>query len=54
MTRPILLAVDDDVSVLEAVVQDLRRQYGATYRVIRAAGGQAAMDTLIQLRERQE
>ena len=28
MARPILLAVDDDVSVLEAVVQDLRRQYG--------------------------
>lgn len=54
MTRPILLAVDDDVSVLEAVVQDLRRQYGATYRVIRAAGGQAALDTLIQLKERQE
>ena len=54
MTRPILLAVDDDVSVLEAVVQDLRRQYGEVYRVIRAAGGQAALDTLFQLRTRQE
>ncbi|HEX8711837.1 MAG TPA: FAD-dependent oxidoreductase [Terracidiphilus sp.] len=54
MTRPILLAVDDDVSVLEAVVQDLRRQYGAVYRVIRAAGGQAALDTLNQLKTRQE
>lgn len=54
MTRPILLAVDDDVSVLEAVVQDLRRQYGEIYRVIRAAGGQAALDTLIQLKARQE
>lgn len=54
MTRPILLAVDDDVSVLEAVVQDLRRQYGEVYRVIRAAGGQAAIDTLTQLKARQE
>jgi thioredoxin reductase (NADPH) len=54
MTRPILLAVDDDVSVLEAVVQDLRRQYGEVYRVIRAAGGQTALDTLTQLKERQE
>ncbi len=54
MTRPNLLAVDDDVSVLEAVVQDLRRQYGALYRVIRAAGGQAALDTLTQLKARQE
>jgi thioredoxin reductase (NADPH) len=54
MARPILLAVDDDVSVLEAVVQDLRRQYGAQYRVMRAASGQAALDTLAQLKVRQE
>ncbi|MGH9607088.1 MAG: FAD-dependent oxidoreductase [Terracidiphilus sp.] len=54
MARPILLAVDDDVSVLEAVVQDLRRQYGAEYRVIRAGGGQAALDTLTQLKAREE
>jgi thioredoxin reductase (NADPH) len=54
MARPILLAVDDDVNVLEAVVQDLRRQYGATYRVMRAASAQAALDTLAQLKTRQE
>src|ERR1019366_10646201 len=54
MARPILLAVDDDVSVLEAVVQDLRRQYGAVYRIMRAASGQAALDTLAQLKARQE
>ena len=54
MARPILLAVDDDVSVLEAVVQDLRRQYGAEYRVLRAASGQAALDTLGQLQSRQD
>ncbi len=54
MARPILLAVDDDVSVLEAVVQDLRRQFGAQYRVMRAASGQAALDTLAQLKARQE
>ena len=54
MARPIILAIDDDVSVLEAVVQDLRRQYGNTYRVMRAAGGQAALDTLAQLKSRDE
>ena len=54
MARPILLAVDDDVNVLEAVVQDLRRQYGSTYRVMRAASGQAALDTLAQVKTRQE
>jgi thioredoxin reductase (NADPH) len=54
MARPILLSIDDDASVLEAVVQDLRREYGATYRVMRAASGQAALDMLAQLKARQE
>ena len=54
MARPILLAVDDDVNVLEAVVQDLRRKYGAEYRVMRAASGQAALDTLAQVKAREE
>jgi thioredoxin reductase (NADPH) len=54
MARPILLAVDDDVNVLEAVVQDLRRNYGADYRVMRAASGQAALDTLAQVKAREE
>ena len=54
MARPILLAVDDDVNVLEAVVQDLRRNYGAEYRIMRAASGQAALDTLAQVKAREE
>ena len=52
MARPILFAVDDDTSVLEAVVQDLRKQYAQQYRVVRAASGQAALDTCVQLKER--
>ena len=54
MARPILLAVDDDVNVLEAVVQDLRRNYGAEYRIMRAASGHAALDTLAQVKAREE
>src|SRR5246127_1598221 len=54
MARPILLAVEDDVIVLEAVVQDLRRNYGAEYRVMRAASGRAALDTLAQVKTREE
>ncbi|MFY9745859.1 MAG: FAD-dependent oxidoreductase [Acidobacteriaceae bacterium] len=52
MARPIILAVDDDASVLEAVVQDLRRKYGQNYRILRAGSGQAALDTCAQLKER--
>jgi thioredoxin reductase (NADPH) len=52
MGKPVILAVDDDVSVLEAVVQDLRRQYGASYRILRASSGPTALDTCRQLVDR--
>lgn len=52
MAKPVILAVDDDISVLEAVIQDLRRQYGANYRILRAGSGQAALDTCAQLQQR--
>jgi thioredoxin reductase (NADPH) len=54
MPKPILLAIDDDTSVLEAVVQDLRRHYGQDYRIVRAASGGAALDICKQLVERKE
>jgi thioredoxin reductase (NADPH) len=54
MPKPILLAIDDDTSVLEAVVQDLRRHYGQFYRIVRAASGGTALDICRQLKERQE
>ena len=54
MPKPILLAIDDDISVLEAVVQDLRRHYGQDYRIVRAASGAAALDICHQLRERKD
>jgi thioredoxin reductase (NADPH) len=54
MAKPILLAVDDDISVLEAVVQDLRSHYGQGYRIVRAASGGAALDICRQLIERKE
>ena len=52
MAKPVILAVDDDISVLETVVQDLRRRYGASYRILRAGSGQAALDICIQLEKR--
>jgi thioredoxin reductase (NADPH) len=54
MSKPVILAVDDDVSVLEAVVQDLRRRYAANYRILRAGSGQAALDLAQQLKQRSE
>ena len=54
MAKPIILAVDDDISVLESVVSDLRRKYGKDHRILRAASGQAALDICAQLVERKD
>jgi thioredoxin reductase (NADPH) len=52
--RPVLLAVDDDPSVLGAVRGDLRSRYGRDYRVITAAGGVQAVEALRELKLRDE
>jgi thioredoxin reductase (NADPH) len=52
MSKPVILAVDDDASVLEAVVQDLRRKYGENYRILRASSGQAALEATEELGRR--
>jgi len=54
MAKPVLLSVDDDPNVLSAIARDLRRQYGDRYRVLRADSGQAALDALRQLKQRNE
>lgn len=54
MRKPVLLTVDDDASVLEALVQDLRRHYGSGYRIIRATSGQAGLDVCTELKRRGE
>ena len=54
MRKPVILTVDDDISVLEALVQDLRRHYGSGYRIIRATSGQSGMEVLEELKRRGE
>src|SRR3954449_11208480 len=50
--RPVLLTVDDDVSVSRAVARDLRRRYGEHYRVVRAEDPQQALDALREVKLR--
>ena len=44
--RPVLLTVDDDPSVSRAVARDLRRRYGADYRIMRAESGEEALQAI--------
>jgi thioredoxin reductase (NADPH) len=52
MGKPVLLSVDDDPGVSRAVARDLRRQYGADFRVLRASSGREALEALRELKLR--
>ena len=44
--KPIILTVDDDPEVLQAISQDVRRAYGDRFRVVRVESGDRALDVL--------
>ncbi|NJR59569.1 MAG: FAD-dependent oxidoreductase [Cyanobacteria bacterium CRU_2_1] len=54
MAKPIILTVDDDPEVLQAVARDLRHQYGDRFRIVRADSGVSALETVQQLKLRNE
>ena len=54
MAKPTLLTIDDDPDVLRAVERDLRREFAADYRVLRADSGATALDALRQLKLRDD
>jgi thioredoxin reductase (NADPH) len=54
MVKPVILTVDDDADVLQAVARDLRQQYGDRYRIIRADSGAAAIEATQKLKLRNE
>jgi thioredoxin reductase (NADPH) len=48
--KPVLLTVDDDLAVSQALTRDLRRQYAQRFRVVRADSGPQALEILRELR----
>jgi thioredoxin reductase (NADPH) len=52
MAKPIILAVDDEPEVLNAIERDLRHHFHAEYRVMKAASGTSALETARHLKQR--
>jgi len=50
--KPVILAVDDEPQVLNAVALDLRRRFRADYRILTAASGAEGLDAIRKLRQR--
>ncbi|MFP5330915.1 MAG: FAD-dependent oxidoreductase [Acidimicrobiia bacterium] len=52
MTKPTILAVDDDPLVLASVARDLRSRYAENYRILRTASGAEALAALTEVKAR--
>jgi thioredoxin reductase (NADPH) len=52
VNKPVILVVDDDPQVLNAVRRDLRSQYREKYTVMSVGSGQEALETAKQLKSR--
>ena len=54
MSRAIILTVDDDPAVSQAVTRDLRERYAADYQIVRAGSGPEALRVLDELAHRDQ
>ena len=52
MRKPVILAVDDEPEVLNAVERDIRHHFRGDYRVMKARSGREALETTVQLKKR--
>ncbi len=48
--KPIVLTVDDDSEVLQAIARDVRRGFGEHFRIMRAESGERGLDILRKLK----
>ncbi|MGH7674035.1 MAG: FAD-dependent oxidoreductase [Gemmatimonadales bacterium] len=52
MSKPVILTVDDDAEVLNAVERDLRSHFRTDYRIVKASSGAEALDAVQQMQQR--
>ena len=52
MARPVILSVDDETHVLNAIDRDLRRRFASEYRVLKASSGEEALQAVRELKKR--
>jgi thioredoxin reductase (NADPH) len=52
MAKPIIMTIDDEPQVLNAIERDLREHYHKDYRIIKVEAGTEALETVRQLKQR--
>jgi thioredoxin reductase (NADPH) len=54
MAKPIIMTVDDEPHVLNAVARDLQSHYQSNYRIVKASSGDEALETVQELKRRND
>ena len=54
MAKPVILTVDDEPQVLNAVERDLRQHYRGEYRIVKAGSGAQALEAVQGLKKRND
>ncbi len=54
MAKPVIITVDDDVEVLRTISRELRNQYGDSFRIIPSNSSKQTLETLHQIKQRQQ
>jgi thioredoxin reductase (NADPH) len=54
MAKPVIMAIDDEPHVLNAVVRDLHARYQNGYRVLKASSGHEALEAVQELKRRND
>ncbi len=54
MAKPIILTIDDEVHVLNAIARDLQARYQADYRIVKARSGDEALEAVREFKRRNE
>jgi thioredoxin reductase (NADPH) len=54
MIKPVILTVDDELEVSNAIERDLRSHFGKDYKIIKANSGSEALETVWQLKKRDD
>jgi thioredoxin reductase (NADPH) len=54
MAKPIILTIDDEDSVRNAIERDLARKYRKDFRIIKASSGAEGLETVLRLKQRND
>lgn len=54
MKKPVILTVDDEIQVSNAIERDLKTQYSREYKIIKAQSGKEALEIVYKLKQRND